>query len=321
MQEQNGATFTEYVYALGEKLALMNGQTQTKAFVPLPGGTQVKYTGTPISTYRLPDWLGSLRVGSNPNRTYSWGVAFAPYGERYATSGSPAWTFTGQTSDVVSDEYDFMFREYHSTQGRWISPDPAGIAAVRLGTPQTWNRYAYVSNNPLSNTDSLGLFDDAIGSGCSNGFVAYCPSFFQSQLDASNRNPDFSFGAWADFNDRQTFGDHYYDLPGHSNPVEQARQQYLDMVALTIDEAKKKPKSLRLESRCSNQKSLGQTLDYTLRNTYGGIVSADDEWDIVEHLTPDTSEASSSYGPGTSFQTGNQFLDEIRVGAGQKSIV
>ncbi len=166
VEEQNGATFTEYVYALGQKLALMNGQTQTKAFVPLPGGTQVKYTGTTISTYRLPDWLGSLRVGSNPNRTYSWGVAFAPYGERYATSVSPAWTFTGQTADVVSDEYDFMFREYHSTQGRWISPDPAGMAAVTLGNPQSWNRYAYVGNSPLVLTDSLGLFgkySDCIG--------------------------------------------------------------------------------------------------------------------------------------------------------------
>ncbi len=158
VEQARGTSYTEIVYSpTGEKLALMNGQTQTKAFVPLPGGTQVKYTGTTISTYRLPDWLGSLRVGSNPNRTYSWGVAFAPYGERYALSGSPAWTFTGQTADVVSDEYDFMFREYHSTQGRWISPDPAGMAAVTLGNPQSWNRYAYVINNPLSLIDPSGL--------------------------------------------------------------------------------------------------------------------------------------------------------------------
>jgi hypothetical protein len=68
MRGAPGATSTEFVYALGQKLALMNGQTQGKACVALPGGTQVKYTGTTISTYRLPDWLGSLRVGSNPNR-------------------------------------------------------------------------------------------------------------------------------------------------------------------------------------------------------------------------------------------------------------
>ena len=42
-------------------------------------------------------------------------------------------------------------------QGRWISPDPAGIVAVDPSNPQTWNRYAYVMNNPLSYVDPLGL--------------------------------------------------------------------------------------------------------------------------------------------------------------------
>jgi len=36
-------------------------------------------------------------------------------------------------------------------------PDPAGLAAVDLTNPQTWNRYAYVANSPLSNVDPLGL--------------------------------------------------------------------------------------------------------------------------------------------------------------------
>jgi hypothetical protein len=41
-------------------------------------------------------------------------------------------------------------------QGRWLVPDPAGLAAVDITNPQTWNRYAYVANNPLSNVDPLG---------------------------------------------------------------------------------------------------------------------------------------------------------------------
>jgi hypothetical protein len=33
-------------------------------------------------------------------------------------------------------------------QGRWLSPDPSGLAAVNPA--QSWNRYAYVGNRPLN---------------------------------------------------------------------------------------------------------------------------------------------------------------------------
>ena len=54
-------------------------------------------------------------------------------------------------------DYDFMFRRYNPVQGRWMSPDPAGLAAVDSTNPQTWNRYSYVANNPLNYVDPLGL--------------------------------------------------------------------------------------------------------------------------------------------------------------------
>jgi len=41
-----------------------------------------------------------------------------------------------------------------------MSPDPAGMAAVDPGNPQTWNRYAYVENNPLAYVDPDGTSDD-----------------------------------------------------------------------------------------------------------------------------------------------------------------
>jgi RHS repeat-associated protein len=58
--------------------------------------------------------------------------------------------------DTVSNLYDFPAREY-GIQGRWPSPDPAGISAVSPGDPQSWNRYAYVLNNPLALTEPTGL--------------------------------------------------------------------------------------------------------------------------------------------------------------------
>jgi hypothetical protein len=43
--------------------------------------------------------------------------------------------------------------------GRWMPPDPAGLAAADPANPQSWNRYAYVLNAPTELTDPLGLCD------------------------------------------------------------------------------------------------------------------------------------------------------------------
>jgi len=51
-------------------------------------------------------------------------------------------------------------RRYSPSQGRWISPDPAGLAAVNLKRPQTWNRYVYSENNPLAYIDEDGTTDN-----------------------------------------------------------------------------------------------------------------------------------------------------------------
>jgi len=71
MVEQNrGGTYTQVVYSpSGAKLALMSGQTLTKAFVPLPGGGTAVYTGTGLAYYRHPDWLGSSRLATTPSQT------------------------------------------------------------------------------------------------------------------------------------------------------------------------------------------------------------------------------------------------------------
>ena len=80
-------------------------------------------------------------------------------------------------------------------------PDPAGLAAVDITNPQTWNRYAYVGNNPLNTTDPLGLYCPVWERGCSQGNSAG----FLEQLSwsgslgywsGSNSGPD---GQWVPF--------------------------------------------------------------------------------------------------------------------------
>lgn len=82
--------------------------------------------------------------------------AYAPFGEVYAQTGTIDVSFTGMNQDTTSNLYDFPAREY-GVQGRWPSPDPAGLSAGRPRDPQTWNRYAYVLNGPLDKIDPCGL--------------------------------------------------------------------------------------------------------------------------------------------------------------------
>jgi RHS repeat-associated protein len=158
----------EFVYSPvgGKPLAGMSGQSAGNVYLPLPGGAYAIYNGAgTLYQYNHPDWLGSARLFSSPSRVATPAMSYAPFGEGYA-AGSSTWTqFTGSGNawtvsvgdNLAGSLEDFMFRRYSPSQGRWISPDPAGVAAVDPMNPQSWNRYAYVLNNPLTLVDPLGL--------------------------------------------------------------------------------------------------------------------------------------------------------------------
>ena len=158
VEQYNGSAYTEIVYGpAGNKLALMSGQTATKVFAPLSGGATAVYNSSGLQYYRHPDWLGSSRVASTPSRGLYYQGEYAPFGENYAETGTTDRNFTGQNQDMVPDLYDFLYREYHPIQGRWISPDRAGMAVADPTNPQSWDRYTYLLNNPLQYIDPLGL--------------------------------------------------------------------------------------------------------------------------------------------------------------------
>jgi RHS repeat-associated protein len=202
MVEQNrSGTLTQIVYTpTGQKFALMNGATLKKAFIQLPGSGTAVYTSAGLDHYRHSDWLGNNRLSSSTTRTILSSVAYAPFGETYASSGTPDLSFTGQNSDTTSGDYDFPHRQY-SNQGRWASPDPAGLAAVDVTSPQSLNRYGYVSNSPLDRTDPLGLCSGvAAGLGASPGSSQGLQQF----ADENNMNVAFPY---ADQNEGEGVGD------------------------------------------------------------------------------------------------------------------
>ncbi len=170
MVEQNqSGTYFQIVYSpQGKKLAIMKAQVIQQAFVPLPGKTKAEYLSWGLSHYRHPDWLGSSRLESSTTHAIIQSVAYDPYGVPYAqlSGGNGELSFTGQNKDTAWLNYDFIDRQYDPTQGRWLSPDRAGLAAVDPASPQSWNRYAYVMNNPLAMVDPFG--DDSCYDGNGN---------------------------------------------------------------------------------------------------------------------------------------------------------
>jgi len=83
---------------------------------------------------------------------------YLPFGEiNSSDSGISGLKFTGDMHDSATNLEHTWFRQYSSQLGRWMTPDPAGLLVADPSNPQSWNRYAYVLNNPLKLVDPFGL--------------------------------------------------------------------------------------------------------------------------------------------------------------------
>lgn len=95
------------------------------------------------------------------------GIAFHDYGafgEGPSPGGESVQRFVGLERDGETF-LDYMgARYYRNVNGRFNSVDP-GHANASLTRPQSWNAYAYASNNPLRYVDPTGLSDSPIADG------------------------------------------------------------------------------------------------------------------------------------------------------------
>ncbi|MGO8787983.1 MAG: RHS repeat domain-containing protein [Terriglobia bacterium] len=131
----------------------------TDDYVFLGGQRLARVDATGNVDYYFSDHLGSSRVVTNASGNVLDDSDFYPFGwERpVASSSGNTYKFTGKERDAETGNDNFGARYYGSSLGRFMTPDPAGMMAVDITSPQTLNRYAYVVNNPLSFTDPLGL--------------------------------------------------------------------------------------------------------------------------------------------------------------------
>ena len=89
--------------------------------------------GTPPNSgyFQHADWLGSSRLGHDAGGNVIYDRAYGPFGEPYAETATTNRDFTGQTEDTTPGLYDFLFRQYSWSQGRWLVPDQIGRASCR----------------------------------------------------------------------------------------------------------------------------------------------------------------------------------------------
>lgn len=156
---------TEYLYFGGVLLAELDVSSGNWHDYVYAGASIIaEVEGTQASTplYRIENFPGSLegKAGSSGQSTGQ--ASLAPFGQAIASDFNSGFIYAGLYRDIESTNDHASFRQYSSSQGRWLSPDPFA-GSYNLGNPQTLNRYSYVLGNPTSLTDPDGLFVAAAG--------------------------------------------------------------------------------------------------------------------------------------------------------------
>jgi RHS repeat-associated protein len=135
----NNASFNEYVFFNGRRIARRDSLSNV--------------------FYYFADHLGTARLVTNSSGAVLDDSDFYPFGgERVvASSSGNHYKFTGKERDQESGLDNFGARYDSSSLGRFMSVDPSRESANPVN-PQSWNRYAYAFNNPLTYVDRNGLW-------------------------------------------------------------------------------------------------------------------------------------------------------------------
>ena len=172
---------TNYVYdGLGQRVsrAFVGGAIITYIYDAFGNLTEEYTSGTSATPacatcYLTSDAVGSVRMIST---ALSGGFTsfhdFAGFGEEVTTgfAGRPTgWgtasngpdnlnqRFTGAERDTETGLDNLQARYLASAEARFMRPDPAGNFVADPTSPQNWNLYSYVWNNPLLYFDPSGV--------------------------------------------------------------------------------------------------------------------------------------------------------------------
>ena len=157
-----GIEYRNYVYADGKPIAIASR----------------KSSGVNAIYYLLSDHQGSISAVTNSAGAVVVGENFAAYGGRRnptTWSGAPSSTDLATIAGITRHGYTYhsalgslmglnymIGRVQDAVTGRWLSADPT---IPDPSDPQSYNRYSYVRDNPLTYIDPNGFCDLTAGSG------------------------------------------------------------------------------------------------------------------------------------------------------------
>ena len=144
------------VYALSGAILYRDNATTGEAtdYIRAAGQTIARLRGS-VTTFPHQDHLGSPIAETGLAGAVNWREAYAAYGEKRLdpVGNRDNEGFTGHIDDAESGLTYMQARYYDPVIGRFLSNDPIEFAADR---PQYFNRYSYVSNDPVNMVDPDG---------------------------------------------------------------------------------------------------------------------------------------------------------------------
>ncbi len=166
VKQTNSSGTIYYLWSglLGEPvIELDGGGGMYRVYLYSPGGQMIGLQGSDGGFYWAhQDHLGSTRRLTDASGAVAYKAAFDPHGqvleEVPAGSYLNSHKFTGYERDWATGIDNAKARGYHYKRGRFLQPDPLGVAAADLTNPQSLNRYSYVANDLINFNDPSGLY-------------------------------------------------------------------------------------------------------------------------------------------------------------------
>nr|BFE56435.1 hypothetical protein GCM10020063_009610 [Dactylosporangium thailandense] len=123
---------------------------------------------------------------------------YTPYGADRSTQGT--WPndhgFLDKQSNTSTGLTDLGAREYDPNLGTFLSPDPV----LNPGDPTNLNPYSYASHNPITISDSTGLYNDGHERAASGPCLIYCAIQIATTAAIRAATPGVQ-NAWRTYND------------------------------------------------------------------------------------------------------------------------